>query len=210
MARTGRPRGFDKEAALEQAMHLFWEHGYEATSLAQLKVAMGGLSASSFFAAFGSKEALFRAALDRYLRTHGQVMAPLQDPGLPPREAIERALRGSARMQTDAAHPPGCFVVLSTANSSPENRHLQDLLAAERARNRAGLRACVERAISDGELRADTDPAALAAVFDTVLVGLATQARDGVTLAALDAGISAVMGVWDAHAAQPARGRQPG
>ena len=210
MARTGRPRGFDKEAALEQAMHLFWEHGYEATSLAQLKAAMGGLSASSFFAAFESKEALFRAALDRYLRTHGRVVAPLHDSGLPPREAIERALRGSARMQTDVAHPPGCFVVLSTVNSSPENRHLQELLAAERARNRAGLRACVERAIRDGELRADTDPAALAAVFDTVLVGLATQARDGVALAALDAGISAVMGVWDAHAVRPACKREPG
>jgi len=76
MARTGRPRGFDKDEALEQATHLFWEHGYKATALSQLKAAMGGISASSFFAAFGSKEALFRAVLDRYARTHGQVIAP--------------------------------------------------------------------------------------------------------------------------------------
>lgn len=209
MARTGRPRGFDTEAALDQAMRLFWEHGYEATSLSQLKAAMGGISASSFFAAFGSKEALFRAALERYARTHGQVVAPLDDPALAPRDAVEQALRGSARMQTDPAHPLGCFVVLSTVNTSPENRHLQAVLAAIRQGNRDALRACVERAVNRGELRAGTDADALATAFYMVLAGLATQARDGVPLAALDAGITAAMGVWDAHAAPaPARRRK--
>ncbi len=207
MARTGRPRGFDMDEALDQAMHLFWEHGYEATSLSQLKAAMGGISASSFFAAFGSKEALFRTVLDRYAQTHGQVVAPLHDPALKPRDAVEQALRGSARMQTDPAHPLGCFVVLTTANSSPENRHLQTLLATERQRNRDGLRACVERAVARGDLRADTDVTGLATVLDGVLVGLATQARDGVPLSALDAGITAALGVWDAHAA-PAAARK--
>lgn len=74
--RTGRPRTFDREAAVSQAMHLFWEHGYESTSLAQLKAAIGrGITAPSFYAAFGSKEALFREAVDRYLTltTHGRV-----------------------------------------------------------------------------------------------------------------------------------------
>lgn len=205
MARTGRPRGFDKDDAVQQAMHLFWEQGYEATSLAQLKAAMGGISAASFYAAFGSKEALFRDALDRYLRTHGQATAPLLDAGLPPRDAVERALRGSARMQTDAAHPLGCLVVLSTTTCSPENRHLQARLAEERQRNRNGLRACVERAVDRGELPTDTDTAALAAVLDTFLVGLAIQARDGIPLAALDAAVSAMMGVWDFRSALPMR-----
>ena len=197
MARTGRPRAFDKQAALGQAMHLFWEHGYESTSLAQVKAGMGGISASSFVAAFGSKETLFRDVVEHYLSTHGQVTAPLRDAGLPPRDAVQATLRGSARMQTDAAHPLGCLVVLSTAACSPENRHLQAHLAAERARNRAGFRACVERAIDGGELRPDTDPGALASALDTFLVGLATEARDGVPLAILDAGVSAVMAVWD-------------
>ncbi len=208
MARTGRPRGFDKDQALQQAMHLFWEHGYEATSLSQLKAAMGDISASSFFAAFGSKEALFRAALDRYGQTHGQVTAPLHDPAVRPRDAVEHVLRASAQMQTDPAHPLGCLVVLSTVNSSPENRHLQALLAAERQHNRDGLRACVERAVKRGELRADTDASALATLFDTVLMGLAIQARDGVLLAALDAGIMACLEVWDAHAAHPVSRRR--
>ena len=201
LARTGRPRGFDRNEAVRQAMRLFWEQGFEATSLAQLKAAMGGISAASFYAAFKSKEALFREVLDRYLETHGRVTAPLKDPTLPPREAIERALRQSARMQTDRAHPPGCLLVLSTSTCSPENRHLQALLAEERERNRAGLRACVERAIAAGELPDDTDAAALAAVFGTFLVGFSTQARDRVPLASLDAAITQIMRVWDKLAA---------
>lgn len=200
MARTGRPRGFDKGRAVERAMHLFWEQGYEATSLAQLKAAMGGISAASFYAAFGSKEALFREVFEHYLATYGQVLAPLRDTTLPPREAIERALRLSAKMQTDPSHPAGCLLVLSTSTCSPENRHLQARLAQEREANRVGLRGCVERAVAAGELPPDTDAGALAAVFNTFLVGLSTQARDGVPFASLEAAIAPLMGIWDALA----------
>ena len=128
--------------------------------------------------------------------THGRVTAPLLGLALPPRNAVEQALRASARMQTDEAHPLGCLVVLSINACSPENR--QVLRAEERQRNRDGLRACVERAIATGTLQDSADAAALAAVFDTVLVGLFMQARDHVPLAALDAGISELMRVWDA------------
>jgi len=128
--------------------------------------------------------------------THGRVTAPLLGLALPPRNAVEQALRASARMQTDEAHPLGCLVVLSINACSPENR--QALRAEERQRSRDGLRACVERAIATGTLQDSADAAALAAVFDTVLVGLSMQARDHVPLAALDAGISELMRVWDA------------
>ena len=210
MARTGRPREFDKDEALHKAMHLFWEHGYEATSLALLKAAMGGISAASFYAAFGSKETLFRDVVARYLATHGRVTASLQDTDIPPRKAAEQSLRASARMQTDTAHPLGCLVVLATATGSPENQHLRRLLADERERSRAGLRTCVERAVETGELRSNTDVTALTAAFEGFLVGLPTQARDGVPLEALDAGVTALMGVWDAHAARPVGTRRPG
>ncbi len=206
MARTGRPREFDKDAAIDRAMLLFWEHGYEATSLAHLKEAMGHLSTASFYAAFGSKEALFRTVLDRYLDTHGKVMAVLRDNSLAPQAAIEQALRQSARMQTNVEHPPGCLVVLATTTASLENRHLQTLLAKERGRNRTALRALVDRAVAAGELREDTPAGALAAMYDTFLVGLATQARDGVPFATLDAAVTEIMLVWDRCAAdEPAR-----
>ncbi len=199
MARTGRPRGFDREQAVEQALRLFWEQGYEATSLSQLKAAMGGISTASFYAAFDSKEALFREAFNRYLHTHGQVLASLKDAQLPPREAIVQALRLSARMQTDPAHPPGCLLILSQSIGSPENRHLRAWLAKEREANYALLQACVERAITAGELLRGTNADALASVFNTFLVGLSTQARDGASLASLEEAISQLMGLWDAR-----------
>ena len=210
MARTGRPRGFDKNEAVQKAMRLFWEQGYEATSLTQLKAFMGDLSSASFYAAFGSKEGLFREVLAQYLETHGRVTAPLMDPAQPPRKAVEQALRASARMQTDGSHPPGCLVVLSTSTCSPENRHLQELLAAERQRNRDGLRACVDRAIVAGELPGDTDATALAATFDTFLVGLSVQARDHVPLAALETAISELLMLWNAVGGRPSLRRPAG
>ena len=205
MPRTGRPREFDRATALERAMHLFWEHGYEATSLSQLKEVMGGLSSASFYAAFGSKEALFNEALASYLATHGQVMAPLTDTALPPRKAIEATLRGSARMQSSTAHPRGCMLVLAAATCAPSNRHVQVRLAAERDQNRVAFLARVREAVASGALPATTEAVALASMFDTVLVGLSTQARDGVESTTLDAAICQVMTVWDVLAASTER-----
>lgn len=217
MARTGRPRSFDKEEAIRQAMQLFWAQGYEATSLTQLKAGMGGLSTASFYAAFGSKEGLFREVFEHYLANHGQVLASLWDETLTPREAIERAFRLSARMQTDPAHPRGCMVVLSMLTCSPEHRDLRARLARERERNRAALRACVERAVKAGELPRRTDGKALAALLSTFLMGLSVQARDGASRRALDAAISQLLGFWDAPTGsygapveQPSPAKRPG
>ncbi|AUL46937.1 TetR family transcriptional regulator [Bordetella trematum] len=206
MAQMGRPRRFDRDAALEQAMHLFWEHGYESTSLALLKANLGGgITAPSFYAAFGSKEALFREVVEHYLATHGQVNAALWDDSLPPRQAIEQSLRRSARMQTGRGHPKGCLLVLSASTSSPENQHLQQLLARQRARTHDGLRRCVQRAVDAGELPADTDVRALTAVFQTFLNGLSLQARDGVPGTVLDAAVTQLFqGCWPAQASSPA------
>lgn len=200
MPRTGRPRSFDKDEAVAKAMQLFWERGYESTSLADLKVAMGHISAASFYAAFGSKEALFREVLARYLDTHGQVVAPLYNPSANPREAIEQTLGASARMQTDLAHPFGCLLVLSTVTCSAESRHIQAFLAEERERNRTALLDCVSRAIAVGQLPRDTDPLAFATMFNTFLIGLSIQARDGVPLAAMELSISQLMQGWDSLA----------
>jgi TetR/AcrR family transcriptional repressor for divergent bdcA len=202
MPRTGRPREFDREKAIDAAMTLFWLQGYEPTSLNQLKECMGDISPASFYAAFGSKEALFREVLQRYLQTHGQALASLWDTALPPREAVERAFRRSARMQTERTHPTGCLTVLGASNCSPENADVQELLATERARNRNGIKACLERAIASGELSASTDVDALATTFDSFLLGMACEARDGAKAKKLDAAITALLQLWDVNAAK--------
>ena len=199
MPRTGRPRQFDRNQALDAATELFWRQGYETTSVDQLKTAMGQLSSASFYAAFGSKEALYREALARYLATHGQAVAPLYDEAVAPREALEQTLRASARLQTDASRPTGCMVVLSAANGSPASAPLQALVAAERGRNREAIAACVRRAVARGELRTGTDAEGLAALAEALLLGMSIQARDGVSQLAVNAAISSLLQLWDAN-----------
>jgi AcrR family transcriptional regulator len=201
MAQMGRPRTFDRDDAVTKAMHLFWEHGFESTSLSQLKQSMGGISSPSFYAAFGSKEALFHEAAERYLATHGQVTECLWDLELAPRAAIERAMRRSAKMQCERGHPRGCMVALGVMSAcSPEYDRVIRPLTDSRSRTRAGITACVERGIARGELPASTDIRALCAVFDSFLLGLSTLARDGIRHAVLDAAVTGVMAVWDATA----------
>lgn len=205
MAVMGRPRTFDRDKAVEQAMHIFWQNGYESTSLNQLKAAMGnGISAPSFYAAFGSKEALFEECMQRYLSTYALVTEYLWDTHVPPRQAIEGTLRNSARMQCDRGHPKGCMVALGVMSApSEENAALTAPLTRSRARTRAGITACVQRGVDSGELRSDTDVRALAAVFDSFLLGLSTLARDGIRFAVMDVAITQVMSVWDAARAGP-------
>ncbi len=205
MARTGRPREFDRDRALDAALTLFWTQGYEPTSLNQLKACMGDISPASFYAAFGSKEALFREVVQRYLATYGQVMAPLWDETLAPRDAIEQTLRRSARMQTTRSHPTGCLIVLGACNCSPENQPVQALLAAERERSRKGIRACVERAVADGELAASPAVETLPVLLTTFLHGMACEARDGDRAKKLDAAVTTLMQVWDSFAVKPGR-----
>lgn len=185
-------------------MHLFWRHGYESTSLDHLKREMGGLSTASFYGAFGSKEKLYREALAHYLDIHGQVVATLHDDALPPRDGLEQALRRSARLQTDADLPTGCMLVLSVTNASPDNNHLQALVAGERQRNRNAIWRCVERAAASGELRPDAVEG-LATLAEALLVGMSVQARDAVSHAALEAAVSSLLQVWDGSRAAPAR-----
>lgn len=201
MAQMGRPRTFDRDVAITQALHLFWEHGYDATSLSQLKANIGGgITAPSFYAAFGSKQALFSEVMERYLTTHGRVMESLFDSTLPPREAIERTLRRSAKMQCETDHPKGCLVSLGYLSAcSEESKAISRPLAEARTANRAGIKACVERAIAAGELPATVASEALAAVFDSFLLGLSVLARDGASLETLDAAVTQVMTVWDAQ-----------
>ncbi|NHO34289.1 TetR/AcrR family transcriptional regulator [Acetobacter fallax] len=203
MARTGRPREFDRDRAIDAATALFWSQGYEPTSLTQLRSCMGNISPASFYAAFGSKEALFREVVQHYLATYGQVMAPLWDESLAPRDAIERTLRGSARMQAARTHPAGCLVVSGASNCSPENEPVQALLAEERKRTRAGIRACVKRAIASGELQDSTVTKVLPDILATFFHGMTCEARDGMTSKNLDAAVTSLLTLWDINAVKP-------
>jgi AcrR family transcriptional regulator len=177
-------------------MHVFWTHGYESSSLALLKDAMGGISSPSFYAAFASKAALFEEVLQRYLATYGTVTAVLEDPSVPPRDAVESALRASARMQTDPSHPPGCLLVISATTTPEDATGPQSILAQDRSFTRGGFASCIRRAIFAGELPDSIDVEGHALMLDTFIRGLTAQARDGASSLALEAAIDCALQWW--------------
>src|SRR5579859_522598 len=156
----GRPRAYDLEAALEQAMKVFWRLGYEGASLAELTKAMG-INSPSLYAAFGSKEGLFKAVLDHYdawreKRLNETLAAPTA------REVAERLLSGLVELATDPNEPAGCLYLqggLSCGAATPE---IPQELARRRADLERKLHARLTSARESGDLPPSADPAALA------------------------------------------------
>ena len=181
---VGRPRSFDRDAALDTAVDAFWERGYDGVSVAELTTAMG-IAAPSLYAAFGDKRRLFDEAASRYWeRLERGRSAALDAPTV--RDGVERVLRASVESHTARTSPRGCFVM-----SEP-------VLASERRRNRDALRDRILRGRDEGELPAATDVEALADVVDVVIAGMSARARDGATRAQLDATVDLVMAAWPA------------
>ncbi|WP_328979879.1 TetR/AcrR family transcriptional regulator [Streptomyces canus] len=174
----GRPRGFDTDEALERAMLVFWEHGYEGASTACLTKAMG-ISTTSMYAAFGNKEELFRKVLKRYTEGPSAYLArALEEPtALGVATAI---LAGAVRTTTRPAHPHGCLGVQGALSTSDSGQEVRDLLVAWRADGSSCVQERFKRAVDDGDLPVQTDPGLLARYVTTFAYGIAVQAASGV------------------------------
>jgi AcrR family transcriptional regulator len=196
MADRGRPRRFDRAEALRRAMAVFWQRGYEGTSLADLTAAMG-IKRPSLYAAFGCKEALFREAVALYEAAEGQATARALRDAPSARAAVEAMLRANAAAYASPDRPPGCMVVLGAMLGTPECQAVRDHLAARRREAQTAVRRRLEEGIAQGELLPGTDTAALAAFYTTVLQGLSIQARDGASGQALGAIVDCAMAAWD-------------
>ncbi|UFZ03436.1 TetR/AcrR family transcriptional regulator [Bradyrhizobium ontarionense] len=179
----GRPRTFDRDTALDQAMEVFWRHGYEGATIAQLTDAMG-INPPSLYAAFGSKEALLRAALDRYTaRREAWMEEVLSAPTA--REVTSRMLMGVAEKQTDPSNPPGCLLVQGGLACGSGSANVPFELAARRAQTEDHLRHRFERAKDEGDLASGADPAALARYVSAVITGMSVMASSGADREAL-------------------------
>ncbi len=192
-AKRGRPRSFDREAALEQALRLFWERGYEATSVADLTTAMG-IRPPSLYAAFGDKSALFGEVVDRYREGHGAyaTRALAEEPTA--RAGVARMLREAAAMATAPEHPWGCLLISSTVNcTSPE---VTGAVRELRNANVRALESLIRADVAAGHEPAGTDPAALAQFTAAVVQGMSQRARDGATRVELERVAADAMRIW--------------
>ena len=175
----GRPAVFDRVVALQAAVKLFWERGYEGTSFDDLISAMG-ISASSFYNSFGSKEALYCEATRSYLEWSGQwFFAILNDPSIDTRTAFARLFEATAEEFTRGDHPPGCMISLAGTHCPPDLSNIRDMMAEHRAFSESAMAARIRKGVVDGDVPEGTDCEMLAAYYSAVARGLAVQARDG-------------------------------
>jgi AcrR family transcriptional regulator len=176
-APIGRPRGFDADEALERAMRVFWEQGYEGASLTDLTKAMG-ITRTSMYAAFGNKEDLFRKALERYTEGPASYGArAVQEPTA--REVATAFLDGSVRATTRPGCPTGCLGVQGSLAAGDPGHSARDALIAWRNEATSLLRDRFQQAVDEGDLPPGTDPGLLARYIMTVANGIAVQAASG-------------------------------
>ncbi len=191
----GRPLSFDRDAALESAMHVFWERGYEAASIADLTSAMG-ITPPSLYTAFGDKEQLFLEAIERYALGYGSAgaRALIEEPTA--RGAIERWLLEAASELTQPCHPKGCMVVMAATNCSAAAERVQDALLLRRTEAIANVGRRIQGGIDSGELPPDTDAKDLANFYATIYQGMSMQAKDGAAHESLVATVRTAMRSW--------------
>lgn len=190
----GRPRTFDRDRALDQALQVFWREGYEGASLSDLTRAMG-INRPSLYAAFGNKKALFRRVLDRYLEGPA---AYIDDALAQPtaRGVVQRLLEGAADALTAPENPRGCLYVQGALATGREAASIRRELSSRRAAGEAKIYQRFKRARTEGDLPRLSDPAALACFVATVLQGMAVQAAGGASRADLRCVAKTALRAW--------------
>jgi AcrR family transcriptional regulator len=189
----GRPRSFDRDAALAAAMEVFWRKGFEATSISDLTEAMG-INPPSLYSAFGDKEKLFLEAIESYSARRGDSCPYADQPTA--RGAIQTLLTYVAQDLTESSHPRGCLMMMAATTAANTSPALQKVLSQKRLAAREHLRQRIKRGIEEGDVPAGTDAAALADFYSALLAGMSLQARDGASRKSLLATVEQSMALF--------------
>ena len=163
----GRPKVFDRDAALDKAMKLFWQHGYEATSLADLVEATGA-KAPTLYAEFTNKEGLFRAVLDRYI---DRFAAKHEAQLFCEEKSVESALADYT--------PAGCFMINNCTTLSPDSGDIANTLKSRHAMQERTLQQFLCQRQARGEIPTHCDVTHLAEFLNCIIQGMSISAREG-------------------------------
>jgi len=186
MPPAGRPRTFDRDEALKKAMLVFWEKGYEGTTMSDL-ISTIGMKAPSVYAAFGNKDALFNEVLGLYngIVKEGPLKALHENAHI--LEAIKQSMHENISIFTSPNNPSSCLVMTAAINCTPENTRHVEKLKDVRADYKGAIKARLSKAAEEGQLVEAANIESLAEFYTTFIHGLAMRARDGSTNSELSA-----------------------
>lgn len=194
----GRPKTFDRTQAIDVAMKMFWDRGFEGTSLDDLISAMG-ISCSSFYNAFESKEKLYYEASQAYLDSANDwFLDELNAPGKNTRASVEGVLSAFVKQYTAEDGPCGCMIALAATHLAPELHSVREMMSGRRKLSQSIFAARISRGIREGDVPVGTKVDALATYYSAVSQGMAVQARDGANRKQLREIVSLAMQAWPA------------
>lgn len=205
--KRGRPRVLDRDIGLDVAARLFWEHGYEGTSIADLTKAMG-ITPPSLYATFGSKEELYRQALDHCIEQESKCRGEALQTETTAYEAIAFYLHDVVRGITQPDKPRGCIVSTAVLQHSEENESVAQDVAARRDVAMQAIKTRFDRAVCEGELPTGADTEALARFYMAVVQGMSAQAYDGACRERLNQLADIALSAWPGDPAY--RKQKPG
>jgi len=193
--KRGRPKCFDEQQALEKAMLLFWEHGYEATSMSDLTRALQ-LTAPSLYSSFGDKAGLFYRCIDYYLAHEACPIEAIFLEAKTAKVAFELYLYENVQRLAQPNKPTGCMLVVATMNCSDNAQAVQHNMLDKRLQTKQKLLQRLEQGIAEGDLAANAPLQEMADFYSTVIQGLTLQARDGASLEQLRKVVEHAMRSW--------------
>lgn len=193
--KRGRPRMLDRETGLAVASRLFWKHGYEGTSIADLTKAMG-ITPPSLYAIFGSKEELYRQVLDYNVEQESsRRVAALRDTKSA-YDALAFYLYDAAEGVTQPEKPRGCMISTAALQHAEENEAVAMDLCRRREASIRCMKDRFDQAVQDGDLPASADTEALAHFYSAVVQGMSAQACDGACTALLRRMVDVALQAW--------------
>ena len=190
-----RTKEFEPEAALQSAMELFWQKGYEATSLRDLLSGMG-IGRGSFYDTFGDKRSLFLAALDRFERTRTTwIIEALEAPE--PMDAVRYIFERTVESLVGFEPRRGCLLANSAVELAPHDPEVAERISRYLRRTEDAFEQALERAHASGGLPKERDPRALARFLVNNLNGLRVMARAGADRETLEDTVRVTLGALD-------------
>lgn len=193
--KRGRPRILNRDAGLDAAARLFWKHGYEGTSIAELTSAMG-VTPPSLYATFGSKEQLYRDALDHVVAREGRARADALHSGMSAFQALSFYLHDVAEGISRPGEPRGCMVSTAVVQCAAENERVARAVTQRREAAIDRIRERFDRAVVEGELPEGTDTDSLARFYGAFAQGMSVQACDGACTEKLKQLVAIALSAW--------------